>query len=853
MLKSLMKKSIFIIILILIFFNLLISAPAQLRVSGKNIVRASDSCQWRLVGVNICGLEWDSTGMGPPNGSGGNISQSVSYAISNWKSNCVRIPLNQDFWFGYRGANQTTYRGFVDNAVSTASNLNAYVELDLHWSGTGSWGTATGQQNMFDNNATQFWQDVATRYANNPAVIFNIYNEPHDVSWSVWRNGGSAGSFNTPGHQSIVNTIRGTGANNIIVAGGLAWAYDMTGIASNALTDTGSGYGIAYEAHIYPNKSDNTSTGWNSNVSVAVNAGYCVIIGEFGPATDGSQDNGGCTPFETNLINWINNASGSNNSANYVYSAYAWCWHTGATPRLISDWSFNPTSCHGSTVKNWLAAVPTPNCGGTSGTATFTPSRTRTPTPTASRTSTITPTPTRTSTPTVSRTVTVTNTRTPTPTYTRTPSSTYSSTATRTNTPAATNTWTGTATRTVTATLTRTNTQVITSTFTITRTGTPTYSRTATQTNTLVATFTRTGTPTLTGTNTQVITSTFTMTRTGTPTYSRTNTPYYSATQTPTGTQPTATNTAVITNTHTNTQIPTSTNTQIITNTFTQTITITPTLTRTATTGFSSTYTNTRTPTIIYTNTLIPTESFTSTRTITSTLTLTITLTYTSTPTFTRTNTPTFTVTDTISSNTPTTTPTLTLTRTATTTYTVTLTQTPTYSNTITSTYTATITPTETRTITLTWTPTPSYTRTVTLTWTATSSYTGTCTITVTPSITPTYTQTLVPDSEEYKIEDIVIYPNPYNPGNGQDLNISFKVSKRSKMIKVRIFTTGFRLIKQIIFADKIYNAGIINTVEIPNRYLVWLANGAYYVIIYAKNIDGAEVKSKPETLLILR
>ena len=809
MLKSLIKKSIFIIILILIFSNLLISAPAQLRVSGTNIVRASDNCQWRLVGVNICGLEWDSTGMGPPNGSGGNMSQSVSYAISNWKSNCVRIPLNQDFWFGYRGANQTTYRSIVDNIVSTASNLNAYVELDLHWSGTGSWGTATGQQNMFDNNATQFWQDVATRYANNPAVIYNIYNEPHDVSWSVWRNGGSAGSFQTPGHQSIVNTIRGTGANNIIVAGGLGWAWDMTGIASNALTDTGSGYGIAYEAHIYDNKGGSTMQDkinlWNSNVTVAVTAGYCVIIGEFGPTTDGGQDNSGCTPFESELINWIN----GNNPRSYRYSAMGWCWHTQATPRLISDWNFNPTSCHGTQVRNWLAAVPTPNCGGQSGTATFTPSRTRTRTPTASRTSTITPTPTRTSTPTVSRTVTVTNTRTPTPTYTRTPSSTYSSTATRTNTPAATNTWTGTATRTVTATLTRTNTQVITSTFT--------------------------------------------MTRTGTPTYSRTNTPYYSATQTPTGTQPTATNTAVITNTHTNTQIPTSTNTQIITNTFTQTITITPTLTRTATTGFSSTYTNTRTPTIIYTNTLIPTESFTSTRTITSTLTLTITLTYTSTPTFTRTNTPTFTVTDTISSNTPTTTPTLTLTRTATTTYTVTLTQTPTYSNTITSTYTATITPTETRTITLTWTPTPSYTRTVTLTWTATSSYTGTCTITVTPSITPTYTQTLVPDSEEYKIEDIVIYPNPYNPRNGQDLNISFKVSKRSKMIKVRIFTTGLRLIKQIIFADKIFNAGIINTVEIPNRYLVWLANGAYYVIIYAKNIDGAEVKSKPETLLILR
>ncbi len=181
MLKSLIKL-VLIINIIFIISSSIFSAPAQLRVSGTNIVRASDNCVWRLVGVNICGLEWDSTGMGPPNGSGGDITQSVAYAIDNWKCNIVRIPLNQDFWFGYRGANQNTYRGFMDNIISTASNRNCYVEIDLHWSGTGSWGTATGQQNMFDNNATQFWQDVATRYANNPAVIFNIYNEPHDVS-----------------------------------------------------------------------------------------------------------------------------------------------------------------------------------------------------------------------------------------------------------------------------------------------------------------------------------------------------------------------------------------------------------------------------------------------------------------------------------------------------------------------------------------------------------------------------------------------------------------------------------------------------------------------------------------------
>ncbi|MBP7793170.1 MAG: hypothetical protein KA120_08950 [Candidatus Goldbacteria bacterium] len=60
MLKSYVKL-IFLSGIFFIFSFSLFSAPAQLKISGKNIVRASDSCQWRLVGVNICGLEWTST------------------------------------------------------------------------------------------------------------------------------------------------------------------------------------------------------------------------------------------------------------------------------------------------------------------------------------------------------------------------------------------------------------------------------------------------------------------------------------------------------------------------------------------------------------------------------------------------------------------------------------------------------------------------------------------------------------------------------------------------------------------------------------------------------------------------
>jgi endoglucanase len=348
------------------------SAPPELKVSGTKFQTIQGGCEVRLAGVNICGCEWSASGYGPPSGSGGNIVKSVEAAVTSWKANCLRIPLNQDFWFGYSDgnskslstqsiANQTKYQAIIDSAIAAASKNNAYVELDLHWSGSGNWGSSVTakQQDMPDDHSTDFWLDVAKRYKNNPAVFFNLYNEPKDDTWDIWKNGGQSKSgFHTPGFQALVNSIRGSGAKNIIIVGGLAWAYDMTGIKANAITDSGAGNGIAYEAHIYDNKGTGEPGIWNTNVTVAVTAGYCVVIGEFGPKTDGSQDKSNCTPYEADLIKWIDGG----NTASFSYSALGWSFNTDAPPRLIANWNFDATSCHGDQVKTWLASVKQPVC-----------------------------------------------------------------------------------------------------------------------------------------------------------------------------------------------------------------------------------------------------------------------------------------------------------------------------------------------------------------------------------------------------------------------------------------------------------------------------------------------------------
>src|SRR5579871_464446 len=197
------------------------AAPPQLKINGAAIVNNSSGCTVRLRGVDIDGLEFGTDVAGPTGG----VTGVASEAISVWKCNVIRLPLNQDRWFFY----PDSYRTLVDSLVNYCSSQNCYVILDLHWSGffcnyttttgttpvTGNgWGSAVTQMQMPDANSITFWSNVASRYANNPAVMFDLYNEPNGVSASVWLNGGSAGSFNTPGMKNLLSTIRGTGAKN---------------------------------------------------------------------------------------------------------------------------------------------------------------------------------------------------------------------------------------------------------------------------------------------------------------------------------------------------------------------------------------------------------------------------------------------------------------------------------------------------------------------------------------------------------------------------------------------------------------------------------------------------------------
>lgn len=323
--------------------------PGELFVSG-NRLQTRDGREVWLQGVNVPSLEW------VPKGE--SVLRSIVVATEQWKASVIRLPVKDTYWFG-KSDDQTDggkrYRELVDSVITLAANRGVYVVLDLH------------QYRAPREEHIAFWTDAATRYQNHPAVLFDLLNEPHGISWEVWRNGGfvserKAGAdednflsdqervaarlgFMSPGMQKILETVRATGARNVIVAGALDYAYDLSGILKGFALEEKGGNGIMYASHIYPWKSD-----WQGKM-LDVAAHHPILIGEVGADNRKQpwEKEEAFVPPET----WVPDMLGLIQKHRLNWTG--WSFHPKAGPRMLLDWQYTPTPYWGEPAKRALA------------------------------------------------------------------------------------------------------------------------------------------------------------------------------------------------------------------------------------------------------------------------------------------------------------------------------------------------------------------------------------------------------------------------------------------------------------------------------------------------------------------
>jgi hypothetical protein len=319
------------------------ATPLSIGVSGNHLVDGNGTTI-RLLGVNRSGTEYACI-QGWGFFDGPNDATSVA-AMAAWHINAVRVPLNEDCWLDINGVNPAyggaAYQSAIQSYVILLHQYGLYAILDLHWNAPGTT-QATGQQVMPDaDHSPAFWTSVASFFKADPAVVFDLYNEPHDVTWSCWLSGCTSPGWTTAGMQSLVDAVRSTGANQPIMVGGLAWANDLSGWLANAPSDPV--HALVASFHNYNFNVCNPAC-WDSTIASTA-AQVPVVTGELG------EDD--CAHgYIDQYMAWAD-------SYGISYLGWTWdTWNCNNGPALISNYDGTPTA-FGIGLRDHLAALARP-------------------------------------------------------------------------------------------------------------------------------------------------------------------------------------------------------------------------------------------------------------------------------------------------------------------------------------------------------------------------------------------------------------------------------------------------------------------------------------------------------------
>ncbi len=327
------------------------TAVRGLRVVGNQLQK--DGVPYQIRGVNRSGTEFACVQTGRL--FDGPSDDASLAAIASWGANAVRIPLNETCWLGINGvapaASGAAYQTAILDYVRRVEEHGMTPILDLHWTAPGG-AQATEQVPMPDvDHSPEFWRQVATAVADDPYVVLELFNEPWpdfnqdtDAAWRCWRDGGTCPgiSYEAAGMQQLLDAVRSTGAENVVLVGGIRFANTLSQWVRYMPTDPLGQLGAAW--HVYSNLFCRDVACYDG-APAEVAALVPVVATEIG-----EEDCAG--GFITTVMDWLDAHGGS-----YL----PWTWNTwGRCMVLIDDYDGTPRGAYGATYRDRLRARATP-------------------------------------------------------------------------------------------------------------------------------------------------------------------------------------------------------------------------------------------------------------------------------------------------------------------------------------------------------------------------------------------------------------------------------------------------------------------------------------------------------------
>ncbi len=268
------------------------------------------NCIVDLRGFNTSGTEfWDAI-----SGFSGLTPQRLTWFNSQFKMNYIRLNLNVGWWNSnvYVPAAQMTYQAWIQQWIAWAEQNGDYVLLNRTneyqlppCGGTTTYCPAQAEPSDIDDTNPQqqfnaghlldqtlaFWQSIVSLYKNDPAVLYNTWNELHDINATSWLKV----------QTTLITTIRSINPRSVIVLGSNDWNNTMSPITNGQVPDLNYP-NLVYDWHIYDGLSGqlngfqcvqgksyiwaNWGAASNNQFSFAHQHGHGAIIDEWGGCLD---------------------------------------------------------------------------------------------------------------------------------------------------------------------------------------------------------------------------------------------------------------------------------------------------------------------------------------------------------------------------------------------------------------------------------------------------------------------------------------------------------------------------------------------------------------------------------------
>ncbi|WP_051205262.1 glycoside hydrolase family 5 protein [Salinimicrobium xinjiangense] len=240
-----------------------VAINGQLAVKNGAVVNASGEVV-QLKGMSLFWSQWQPQFYN---------RKTIENLVEDWNIQLIRAAMAIEHE-GYL-ENPKREKRKVEKVIEAAIDLGIYVIVDWH------------DHHAEDHlpQAKKFFSEIAQEYGKHPNLIYEVYNEPLNVSWS---------QVLKPYHEEVIAAIRQHDPNNIIVLGTPTWSQRV----DLAAEDPVDGDNLAYTLHFYAGTHGQEL---RDLAEIAMKKGLALFVTEFG-TTDANGDG---PVYEQETADWM--------------------------------------------------------------------------------------------------------------------------------------------------------------------------------------------------------------------------------------------------------------------------------------------------------------------------------------------------------------------------------------------------------------------------------------------------------------------------------------------------------------------------------------------------------------------